>query len=311
MKFLIIGGTGFIGSNLIIRLSENPENEIVCFSKSEPNNSMLNNIKNPDKFRYISGNYFEMEFDSLTAGIDIVVHLISTTVPKSNEPMIDINDNIVPTIKLLESCVKNDVKKFIFVSSGGTVYGRTTDIPIDENHPTNPICAYGVQKLTIEKYISLYNHIYGLDYKIIRLSNPYGKFQSIDSGVGVITNFTVKCIKREPIIVFGNGETVRDYIYIDDAIEGIINIIDSKSNFKLFNLGSGKGTSLNDIIELLKKKVDDNIVVKYKEHRNVDVPYNVLDIKRYLSIVNHKMIDLEEGVGKLKNYILDSLDQIE
>ncbi|SCX77154.1 NAD-dependent epimerase/dehydratase family protein [Alkaliphilus peptidifermentans] len=311
MKFLILGGTGFIGRNLIMKLSENAQNEVLCFSKSAPSLSMLDSIGYPEKFSYIKGNYCDMDFDSLTNEIDVVVHLISTTVPSNKNHILDLSENIVPTVRLLESCVKNSVKKFIFISSGGTVYGKAPKNPIDEDHPTNPICSYGVQKLTIEKYISLYHHIYGMDYKIIRLSNPYGKFQNLNSGVGAIMNFTVKSIKKEPIIIFGDGEIVRDYIYIDDAITGIMNVIYSKSDIKIFNLGSGKGTSLNEIIRLLKKVLGFKICVNHYKARDNDVPYNVLDIGRYLSANNHEMLALEDGIIKLKEYIIENLSQIE
>ena len=171
MKYLVLGSNGFIGSNLVKQLmKEKCDLRLFDLKLNKDNNLIHNNIE------YIQGEFgIDCDFDALTKDIDIVYHLISTTIPSSNIGYnIEIQQNVMGTIKLLDSCVKNKIKKIIFISSGGTVYGKSKGIPFKEDDCTNPICSYGIQKLSIEKYIQLYNNMYGLDYRIIRLANPYG-----------------------------------------------------------------------------------------------------------------------------------------
>lgn len=304
MRYLILGGSGFIGCNLITNLLKYPENKVLSFSRTDLEKSIYNRIKFKENFKEINGDFKNTDFSIYTKNIDVVIHLVSTTTPSSINHESDISDNVLPTLRLLNACVNNSVKKFVFISSGGTVYGRTDMIPIKEDHKTEPICSYGIQKLTIEKYIQLYSRDYQLDSKIIRLANPYGPYQEKSFGVGAITNFTLRCIAKEPITIYGDGEVVRDYIYIDDAIEGIINIIKSTSSRTLYNLGTGMGTSLNQVVEVLKKHFQYECSVLYINGRNVDVDYNVLDICEYSKISpNHKMLNLEEGLCRLISYL--------
>lgn len=303
MKYLILGGSGFIGSNLIIYLLNTPENSVISFSRNEMDKEMIRQVLFKNNLETIVDDFQNADFDLITKDIDIVIHLVSTTIPSNSNYRIDLTDNVLPTIDLLNSCVKNNIKKFIFISSGGTVYGNTDLIPISEDHVTNPICSYGIQKLMIEKYIMLFQNNHGLESKIIRLANPYGPYQEIASGVGAITNFTLKCINKEPLVIFGDGNVVRDYIYIDDAIEGIVNIINLKSDRNIYNLGTGVGSSLNEIIAILKDIFQYDIEVFYKNARNVDVVYNVLNTTNYSNLVqSHNMTTLREGIEKLIKY---------
>lgn len=307
MRYLILGGTGFIGRNLITSLLQKPENMVISFSRSIPSKGMTEQIKYKQNLSIINGDFKKIDFESITKNIDVVVHLISTTNPSNANYQIDMTENVLPTLQLLKACVKNSIKKFVFVSSGGTVYGRTDEVFINEEHPTNPICSYGIQKLIIEKYILLYYENHGLDYSIIRVSNPYGKYQEIASGVGAVSNFTLKSLNSEPITIYGDGKITRDYIYIDDVIKGINNIINSENATGIFNLGTGIATSLNEIIEILSEIVGNDIDVKYKNARSMDVDYNVLDIEKYSKIFNeHKMINLREGIILLINYYRES-----
>lgn len=208
------------------------------------------------------------------------------------------------TNNLLQACIKYNVNKIVFLSSGGTVYGFSQEIPISENVSTFPINSYGIQKITIEKLIYFYNYNYGLDYKVIRLSNPYGPYQQPNGIQGVVTTFIYKTLRGEPITIYGDGSVVRDYIYIDDAIRGIVDIVNTENHIHLYNLGTGKGCSLIELVNLIKESLKLNVIIQYKDKRKVDVPINVLDIQRYRSIVKEcKFIELSEGIVKTADFL--------
>ena len=216
-RILILGGTGFVGINLTYQLLADPNNFITVFGRHLE--KYPQELMNHKRISIIQGHYgIGYDFDGLTQGQEMVFHLISTTVPATSNKNIskEIIDNIESTSYLLESCVKNNVQRIIFASSGGTVYGITENIRIHENMPTNPITSYGMQKLSIEKLLYLYFCIHELDYRIIRLANPYGPYQKVSGVQGVVAAFLYKILNGEEITVYGDGSVVRDYIYIDE-----------------------------------------------------------------------------------------------
>lgn len=306
MKVLILGAAGFIGTNLTINLANDKENVITLVDKSE--DYFSSDIKKSYfNIKIIESSLDEnTNFDDITVGQDIVYHLVSTNVPTTSNQHVtkDIQENVVFSSKLFDSCVKNKIKKVIFISSGGTVYGKETSCPIKEETPTNPISSYGLQKISIEKLLYLYNHMYGLDYRIIRLANPYGPYQRPNGVLGAVTTFTYKAIKNEKISVYGDGSVIRDFIYIDDAIRGIKNIVDGECEYKTFNLGSGKGTSIRDVISCIEEALNKELNVTYMAARDVDVPINYLDIGRYESYYGKlNPISLREGILKTAKYM--------
>jgi UDP-glucose 4-epimerase len=213
-------------------------------------------------------------------GCDVIFHLACTTLPQtSNEdPDFDVSSNVLGTIRMLNEAVKAKVKRFIFISSGGTVYGVPSVIPIPENHPTFPTCSYGITKLTIEKYLRLYFRIYGLNTCSVRLSNPYGEYQRVDSIQGAIAVFCYKAITGQTIKIWGDGSIKRDFIYISDVIDAIIKLIDFPISGCEINIGSGKPVSLNEIIDNIEHLLDIKIERNYSAERTFDLPINALDI---------------------------------
>ena len=260
---------------------------------------------------WIEGDFTnESDVIEATKNIDIVFHLISSTTPKNSNdnPVYDIESNVISTLKMLESLKKNKVQKIVFISSGGTVYGSPNYLPIDENHFTDPICSYGISKLTIEKYLGMYRHLYGLDHTIFRLSNPYGPYQTPVSNQGVIAVFLYKAIKEETIEIWGNGEVIRDYIYIGDAIDAIIKSLDDSSNGTILNLGSGTGYSLNDLVNTIESVTGRKIRCDFKEARKLDVPSNILDISKAKQILDWQpRVTLEEGITRTLEWLKSSV----
>lgn len=305
MNILILGAAGFIGTNLTIKLAENNDNQITLVDRSK---SYFSNI---EKFNFSNVEIKESSLDadmdfSILEGQDTVYHLVSTNVPTTSNQHIsqDIQANVLFSSNLFDACVRNGVKKVVFISSGGTVYGKEAKCPLPENTPTNPISSYGVQKITIEKLLYLYNYMYGLDYRIIRLANPYGPYQRPNGVLGAVTTFTYKALKGEELQVYGDGSVVRDFIYIDDAVRGILNIVEGVNKHHTFNLGCGYGTSIKEVVETVRRVVGSDTDVAYKEGRAVDVPINYLDISRYEKYYGRlNPISLEEGVKRTAEFM--------
>ena len=306
MNIILLGAAGFIGTNLVIELAKDKNN---CITVVDYNRA---HFKAVDDMRFSNVDFIESDmtdktnYEELIKGQDIVYHLMSTTVPTTSNQAIaaEIQANVVLSANLLESCVHQGVKKIIFLSSGGTVYGKESKCPLNEKTPTNPITSYGVQKVTIEKLIYLYNYMYGLDYRIIRLTNPYGPYQRPNGVLGAVTTFTYKALQGEEIQVYGDGSVVRDFIYIDDAVRGILKIAKGNDRHHTFNLGCGYGTSIKKVLETIEKALDIKLNVKYTAARKVDVPVNYLDIKRFETAYGSlNPISLEEGVKKTAEFM--------
>lgn len=306
MKHVILGGAGFLGANLSNRLLKNEE-QVLVFDRATANYSRLYSIDSP-KLKIVHGEFSETyPYEQLLEKGDVVYHLICTTNPSlSNHDMAkEIKENILPTLALLNACITKNIEKIVFLSSGGTVYGRTNLRPFCETDLTNPICSYGAQKLLIEKYLQIFHHVSGLDYRIIRLSNPYGPFQNPLGGLGAVTAFTYHALRGEPVTLYGDGSIIRDYIYVEDAIEGILRISKCRDSEKLFNLGSGYGVPLKEVLATIEKVLGKKIKIFSFPSRNVDVPYNVLDISRYRRVAeNFCPVSLEEGIKKLVYYFV-------
>lgn len=312
MNIILLGAAGFIGTNLTIRLAENNDNVITVVDKDI---SFFTTIRKKNfKNVIIKESTFDLEtnFDALLQNQDVLYHLVSTTVPTTSNQHIpqELMANVVVTSQLLEACVRSKVKKVVFISSGGTVYGNSSQCPLKETMPTDPISSYGVQKITIEKILNLYYYMYNLDYRIVRLANPYGPYQRPNGVLGAATTFTYKALRGEEITVYGDGSIIRDFIYIDDAVRGILNIVEGERAYKVYNLGCGYGTSLRQLLDVIHRALNIDLNITYKKGRQVDVPINYLDISRYESDYGRlNPVTLEEGIRHTadfmeKNYLI-------
>jgi UDP-glucose 4-epimerase len=300
---LILGGAVFIGSHLADLLLENTYN-VVIFDKI---NCFKGNIKHILKrIKFIEGD-FDIDIRNALENVDYVYHFISTTLPQSSNlnPYYDVESNVLGSIKLFEKCVEFSVKKVIFLSSGGTIYGISEEPIITESHPCNPICSYGITKLTIEKYLNLFYYLHGINYSIIRLSNPYGERQNPLVQQGVISVFLKKALLGEMIDIWGDGSVVRDYIYIKDVAVALMKAIQSDSIMKIFNVSSAIGYSLKEILSYIesvsKKKIEVNFI---NLNRKFDVPINVLDNSLFKNDFNWEpKVSLERGISNTWDWI--------
>lgn len=310
MNILIWGAAGFIGTNLTIKLLQDPENILTLVDCKKEYFSDIKELD--DRVRIIESDFsMDTNFDSIVNGIDVVYHLMSSTVPTTSNQQIseELMANVVVTSKLLEACIASKVKKLVFISSGGTVYGKDVMCPIKEETPTNPITSYGVQKLAIEKLLYLYRYMHGLDYRVIRLANPYGPYQRPNGILGAVTTFTYKALMEEVIDVYGDGSVIRDYIYIEDAIEAIIKIVQGDSEHRIFNLGSGYGTSVSQLLKQVELALEMNMQINYLPGRSVDVPINYLDISRYENAYGKlNPTSLNDGIRKTAEFLKRKYD---
>lgn len=309
MKCLVLGGGGFIGLNLCeallaakhqVRVFERPRLTLDGTGAVSADAAVTN-------LEWYEGDFANRsDIEAAVAGCDIVFHLICTTLPSSSNdnPVYDIETNLVATIGLLEAARAAKVRKIVFVSSGGTIYGIPTALPIPEDHPTAPICSYGITKLAIERYLHLYHHLHGLDYCVLRVANPYGEHQRPTSMQGAVGVFLGRALRNEAIAVWGDGSVVRDYVYIGDLVSALVKSIDYSGSDRIFNIGSGRGHSLNELIAVLESVLGHDIERIEKRARVVDVQANVLDISKARRALQWEpQTTLHDGVRRMLRWM--------
>jgi len=298
-RCLILGGNGFIGSHLAEGLVK-AGYDVTIFDNFKRGTKNLDAII--DKIEIIKGDFWnEDDICDALKDIDFLFHYISTTTPATatKNPIYDIESNIIGSVKLFQNAVKNDVKKIIFPSSGGTIYGDKINIRSREDDSVNPVNPYAISKLTIEKYLYYFNYLYGLDYIILRYSNPYGERQNPLGKQGVIPIFLNKIKHGEKPVIYGDGSMVRDYIYIKDAVAATIAVLEKKTNENVLNIGSGKSTSLNELIDIMSGVVGQKVIPEYIENCAAYIPKIELDISRIQKEVCWKpTTELSEGILK-------------
>lgn len=297
-KVLVIGGSGFIGRNLIHALSDRVA-EI-------RNLDVVPHRSTADHATHWPGSFLQTEIlrEAMT-GVDLVYHLAATAMPrKSNQnPQRDCRENVVGTLSVLDTAVTLKVRRLIFTSSGGTVYGPTDSVPIAENHPTNPITAYGISKLACEKYLRFYDGYSGLSTLSLRIANPYGPFQNLAKAQGALTTFCHQAVAGEPITIWGDGSVQRDFVHIRDVSEALVLAGTAEASGMEINIGSGQGRSLNDLLDVIGRSLGHDIPRNYEAGRSFDVARNYLDITRARELLGWSPgVALEDGVAELLAY---------
>lgn len=301
-----MGATGFIGRHLCRSLVE-CEADVVGFALSPPSIGILPSDIS-ERVEWIIGDIADSSLVRRSLeDVDMVYHLVCTTVPSTSNAnlLYDLTSNLVPTLNLLEQIRHSSVRRIVFVSSGGTVYGVPITIPIPESHPTNPISGYGIHKLTIEKYLHLHGQQYGLDYRVLRLSNPYGIGQLGHRAQGVIGSFVYRVAHGEPLEVWGDGSVVRDYVHIDDVMSALLAVAHHQGRSRVLNIGSGEGHSIVEIVNAIERVTGTIAEVSYGDSRAVDVPVNVLDVSLARDELGWSATtSLEAGISSLYAYCI-------
>ena len=294
-NILILGGAGFLGMNLCGFLLGKGNNVTIYNRESGAVNKARDLF--PAAKIYVSEFQYEENWDIILDKIDVVFHLISDSNPANKNVSSEFSHNVMPTISLLEKIKEKNIK-IIFFSSGGTVYGMPQSLPITETHPTDPISPYGIQKLCIEKILEYYGRTYNVDYRILRISNPYGAFQNPNSNQGVIAVFMAKMFQKQKIQIWGDGTNIRDYLYVDDLLAVCDTVIDYTGSCRIFNISSGVGVSLSDIISMIQQQLNCVADVEYIKSRVHDVSANVLGHGLAAHELHwHPQIDIKTGIG--------------
>lgn len=293
MKALVLGGSGFIGSHVVDRLLASGVDVRVFDRQPERHRAPVPGVD----YRFGS---FDDPFAVAEAvdGVDLVYHLICTTVPSTSnlDPAADVQSNLVSSVRLFECMAERGPKRIVFLSSGGTVYGNPTSSPVVEDHPLQPISSYGVLKVTIERYLFMYQHLHGLEPLVLRPSNPFGPRQGHVGVQGLVPTFLARARAGEPLVVFGDGSIVRDYLYIDDLASLCVGAGLSRET-GIFNVGSGRGHSILDIVEFVRAATELDPVVQHVDARDFDVREIVLDVSRARAAFDWSpSVDIEDGI---------------
>jgi UDP-glucose 4-epimerase len=308
MKCVIFGGGGFIGSAIADRLLlEGHSLRIFERPRVEPYRKFVAH----EEVEWITGDLLSShDVNDAIDGADVVLHLVSTTLPKSSndDPIYDVQSNLVATLQMLNAMVVKKIPRIVFISSGGTVYGRPTYLPIDERHPTDPEVSYGITKLTIEKYLLMFQRMHNIKSTILRVSNPYGERQRVETAQGAVGVFLSKAINNQPIEIWGDGSVTRDYIYISDVAEAFAQAVKYNGTKSIFNISSGIGTSLNELIDRLERVLGCDVVCHYLPGRAFDVPVSILDNSMArLELGWEPLVKLEDGIIKTAAWMRKAL----
>ena len=303
MRYLLVGGGGFLGSHISqtllaaghkVRIFDSPYARYLKLARRLGAEVILGDFLNPH------------DLSKAIVDCDQALHLISTTVPQtSNEdPQFDVETNVLGTLRFLELIKKSQIKKVIFASSGGTVYGIPKDIPIKEAHSVDPVCSYGITKVCIEKYLHLFWTLHGVDYCVLRISNAYGERQPVLKTQGIIASFIKNVLLDKEIVVWGDGSVIRDYIYADDIARAFLAASIYEGEPRVFNIGSGRGHSVVDIINIIEQVSRRSLKINYAPARTLDVPINVLDNSRAKFHLDWRpKVDLFEGISRSFEYM--------
>lgn len=290
-NILILGGNGFLGRNLARGLS-NEKNNVVVFDVVQPAVLCPDVVYHQGKLEDFNKIVKIIQDNS----INVVVHMVSTIIPGSSLEQYINNCAIVQlsTIPIMDYCAANKIK-MVYFSSGGTVYGVKGGT-ISENEPVAPISYYGLSKIQIEDLIHFYHRRYNLDYLIIRPSNPFGPGQNLYGKQGLIAVVFGHMLKNEPISIYGDGSVIRDYIYIDDLIFYVKELIKKDIKNETINVGSGVGTSINQIIEIVEEVSGVQLKRQNVPSRKDDVPKMILDTTRLHNFIKHEDCSVKEGI---------------
>jgi UDP-glucose 4-epimerase len=277
--FAVFGANGFVGRHVVERLLAegatvravsrrfDPEVEAAFAGRAE---MVVADLKDP--------------FACLAAltGVRDVLQLVSTSSPglKNDYLERDINDNVLPQLRLAQDCLAAGVRRHVFLSSGGTVYGRPLRLPIDEDHPKNPISSHGLTKLAVEKYLGLLAQTRGLDSVILRVANLFGPGQTLRKGQGLIPAILDRHRQSQPVPIFGDGSARRDFVYIDDVVDAILAAFQMPEAIGAYNIGSGETRSVCEILDAVEARIGRPVMREHLPARPSDVEVNLLDISR-------------------------------
>lgn len=301
MKVCVIGGGGFIGQ-WVVRFLLARGSAVVVVGRSKRPKGL------PAIVDYVEAEYsHEHVLGKAMEDADFLIHLAYATVPSTSfsDPIFDVMANVPPSVALFQKAAAVGIKRIVFVSSGGTVYGNTQALPIREDAPTNPISPYGITKLTIERYAHMYHTLMGLPVITVRPGNAYGIRCEGGPGGGFITAVVKSAMSGNPLTIFGDGGAIRDYIHVSDVAAGVVAALVKGIPGEIYNIGTGAGHSNTDIVHLVRSVLgakQRKMEIRYLPTRGFDVAANVLDSTRLATVSGWRpTVSIEAGIEELWN----------
>jgi len=302
MKVLIIGGAGFIGSNIADLLIENGHKVVIVDNLSSGKKENVNkkaafykaDICDKKKLAAVFAKEKPQAVIHNAAQIDVRKSV--------SDPFYDAQINILGSLNVLSECVKNKVRKIIFASSGGTIYGECGSKAPDEKSFPNPISPYGIAKHSVENYIKFFSLIYGLKYSILRYANIYGIRQDPYGEAGVVAIFAGRMLKGDEVFVFGDGKQTRDYVYVADAANANLKAL-TKGDNEIINIGTSKTTSVNELVKIMSKVANYKKAAIHKPKRDGEIFKSFLNMKKAQKVLGWKpKVSIKDGIAKTVAY---------
>ncbi|QPM67572.1 NAD-dependent epimerase/dehydratase family protein [Atribacter laminatus] len=298
MQILVTGGAGFIGSHIVDAYLQEGHQVVVVDNLSTGKKSNVHRAAMFYPLDICSSKEIESVFQRHV--FDVVSHhAAQINLRKSiDEPAFDAEVNIIGSLNLFELCRKYEVKKCIFASSGGAIYGVPKQIPVDEKAPTKPLSPYGIAKLSVEQYLEYYYQVWNLERIILRYGNVYGPRQDPQGEAGVISIFCNNILKGDPCIVFGDGYKTRDYVSVHDIASA--NLLALNSPADIYNLGTGIETSVNQLINMLQKVTNQKISIIHDQDRKGEIEHIALHSKKANELLGWEItIPLNQGIEEV------------
>lgn len=311
-KTLVLGANGFIGSHLVDSLIEKGHT-VRAFDRFGNDKPKFNESKNIDIF---PGDFLNAgQLEEALKDIEYVFHFISTTTPATaeNDPLIDIETNIRMSVELFQLCARANIKRILFASTGGAIYGENDGRgqPHKEVDPTLPVSPYAIGKLAIENYLRYFRVKHGLNSTVFRISNPYGERQPFNRKQGVIPIFLENIFLDKPITVLGDGSMVRDYIYVKDVANMISTTFNDENIGSLYNIGSGLGTTVNDLVEIARSVTSKDIKIEHQPTPSTFLHKVILDSNKFSSDFGiAPTTSIEDGMRKTYKYIKSQINGV-
>jgi UDP-glucose 4-epimerase len=294
---VLVLGAGFIGAH-VVRVLVQAGHQVDVITRSAPQPELAPYLQGAN---VVLGDVSSMAVVAgLLSEVDHVVYAVGSSSPIESDldPAADVTAVVPPVVRLLELLRLRPSVGLTFLSSGGALYGNVASTPVDEETPPAPISSYGILKLTAEKYLQMYADLYGIPITILRVANAYGPGQPWAKGQGIVARLMRCVLTGEPFQVFGSGQNVRDYVYIDDVAQVVAGLLESHDGHRVFNVGSGKGHTILDLIEMVQRETGRTINVEFKNARYFDVRSIVLDIRLLSQALPFAPLDVPAGLQR-------------
>lgn len=294
----VYGANGFMGRHLVRRLARDGF-KVRAISRHFSENFLEEHLPGVE---FVRADFRDpLAMAPTLEGVEVVVQLISTSSPglQNRFNVTDLNENVIPHVSFLQSAVDAKVGRYIFLSSGGTIYGPSASTPIREDAPTNPISSHGLTKLIIEKYIQMHGMVDALDYVVLRVSNPFGPGQVFRKGQGLIPAVLARQAQGLPVQIIGDGGARRDYIYIGDLVDALLAAISRpEASRTIVNVGSGVGRSVLEVVDAIERALGRDLPREHLGSRKTDVDTNVLSIDRARTALGwFPKMDFDKGLA--------------